>query len=67
MGGIQCSSAGSCTDLTFGVANSGCAKIIIDVIECLVPGACTGAAFNFIGDVNVRRCELGTTGKSTCC
>lgn len=64
LGGIQCSTAGSCTDLTFGVANSGCAKVVIDVIECLAPGACTNAVFNFIGDVDVRRCELGTTGQT---
>jgi len=64
MGGIQCSTAGSCTDLTFGVANSGCSKIVIDIIECLAPGACTGATFNFIGDIDVLRCELGTTGQT---
>ena len=49
--------AGSCRGLTFSVANKGCAKVVLVVVECLDPMACAQASCNFLGDVYIALCQ----------
>eukprot|EP01083_Nonionella_stella_P032772 89671_1 len=61
LGGIECMGVDACLNLVFTINNKGCDNIILEAVHCPA-GACTGARFGFIGEVNIDFCELPASG-----
>mmetsp|Transcript_1709 Transcript_1709/g.2782 ORF Transcript_1709/g.2782 Transcript_1709/m.2782 type:complete len:667 (+) Transcript_1709:111-2111(+) len=69
--GLRCNSVESCKDMQITINNRGCNKVVLNNLECMQPESCTGASFQFIGDIDINQCQCGpscgyTTGLEKC-
>merc|ERR1719188_1961985 len=59
---INCAQQESCAYMRFSFVNEGCDKYEFDSLSCTLGDSCTGATFDFVGEVDVANCELSGTG-----
>jgi len=59
IGSIECENEAACKGMKLSIVNEGCTSVRVQDLRCIEYDSCSLAAFDFVGDVELDRCNCG--------